>query len=117
MKIFNKTNNYVAQNELGDPVVNVTADKLSAEGGSTLITGTNAVTGNFYCFVVNTEAVINTVYRTKVGEATSTHVAKSDITGQTLGVGMYYSAGRIGTSPAYFDSIQLTSGSVIAYSL
>jgi hypothetical protein len=117
MKNFERKGTPVYRNEVGDPVTNVGDSKVTAEGGSTFIDGTNAVTGNFYAFIPNASTVINTVYKTAVGSATSTHIAKSDITGKTIAAGMYISAGRIGLIPAYFDSIQLTSGSVIAYSL
>ena len=90
-------------------------NRLMGDKGSLLITGTNAVTGKFFGFVVNSEAVINKVYVTPEFGAPAAHKEKTDLSSATLSTGMYYSAGYINDTKAYIDSIQLTSGSVIAY--
>lgn len=90
-------------------------NRLMGDKGSLLITGTNAVTGKFFGFVVNEEAVVNKVYVTPEFGAVTNHIEKTDLASKTLATGMYYSAGYLNSDKAYIDSIQLTSGSVIAY--
>ena len=86
--------------------------------GCLLITGTAAVTGKFFAFVTNASTGITNVHVTPIGGAVADHVAKADLAGQTLAAGIYYSAGYTPSGQkAYIDSIQLSSGSVVAYYL
>jgi hypothetical protein len=90
-------------------------NRLMADAGSLLITGTAAVTGKFFGFVVNEDAVITHVYVTPEGGTPATHTERTDLASAALTTGIYYSAGYINGKKAYIDSIQLTSGSVVAY--
>lgn len=92
--------------------------QMVGDGGSLLITGTNAVTGKFWAFVTNEDTVFTHVYETPEGGNPSNHVVKADLESATIYANLAYSAGYNSKGEKmYFDSIQLTSGSIIAYKL
>jgi hypothetical protein len=88
---------------------------LGGGSGGILITGTDAVTGNFDSIVVNEDAVFDEI----IIEAVDV-VAARGLTGATVTAGMYIGSGRL-SGQQYADeraritSIKLVSGSVIAY--
>jgi len=88
---------------------------LGGGSGGILITGTDAVTGNFDSIVVNEDAVFDEII---IEDADV--VADRGLTGATVTAGMYIGSGRL-SGQQYADeraritSIKLVSGSVIAY--
>jgi len=88
---------------------------LGGGSGGILITGTDAVTGNFDSIVVNEDAVFDEII---IEDADV--VADRGLTGATVTAGMYIGSGRL-SGQMYADeraritSIKLVSGSVIAY--
>lgn len=87
---------------------------LSGANGCLIISDTNAHVGRFYAFVVNTECVINYVYQAPLNDTASEEI-KTDLTASTLTANMYIPSGTGDDNRYVFTSIQLTSGSVIAY--
>lgn len=88
--------------------------KMLGANGCLIIADTNAHTGKFYGLVISSDAVINAILQQPVDES-SAAAAKTDAAGATLGVGSFITPG-IGSGKEYvFTSIQLTSGSAIAY--
>ncbi len=84
--------------------------------GCLLIDDTNEHTGKFFAFVPQATTVINKTYQTSIETSTS-HEEKTDLSSATVYAGAYISAGKGDSTEYYFDSIQLTSGSVVAYYL
>lgn len=82
-------------------------DFQSGLTGCQVISGTSAVTGGFQAFVVNNDAVITQVLNDKGVDITSA----LGLSGVTITKGMLISMPK----DAWFSSITLTSGSVIAY--
>jgi len=81
-------------------------ERISGQGGFTMITGTDAVIGQFESLVVNTEAVISALEING-----STVLAAKGLSGVTLAVGMY-----LPTDPGFkITKVTLASGSLIAY--
>lgn len=83
---------------------------IDFQGGLTgcrVISNTSANTGAFQAFVINADAVVTQV----LNQAGTDITAAMGLTGVTLKTGMLISM-PIG---AYFSSITLASGSVIAY--
>lgn len=79
---------------------------MGGRNGGTLITGTDAVTGEWDALVVNEAAVIAEILVDGVNVTTSRGFAS-----KTLTAGMFLSAG----ANRKITSIDLTSGSVIMY--
>ncbi len=88
---------------------------VGGQTGGILISGTDAVTGEFDAIVINEDAVFDEL---EVDEIDVLEARGLD-DGQTLTAGMFLGAGaKQGVSVptlARFTSIKLTSGSVIAY--
>ena len=82
-------------------------------GGGILVTGTDAVTGEWDALVVNRDTVIEAI---KVDSVDVTSVR--GLTGETLSAGMFIGAGfnyNASGAKSKITSIKLTSGSVIMY--
>jgi hypothetical protein len=75
--------------------------------GCKVLSGTSANTGGFQSFVVNADAVVAQVLNPAGTDITSA----LGLSGATIKQGMLIAAPK----GAYFSSITLTSGSVIAY--
>ena len=89
---------------------------LVKDKGCVLVTGTNAVTGKFFGFKTNESTGITNIHVTPIGGDVSKHVALSDLASKTLATGMEYTVGyNQKGDKLYIDSIQLSSGSVVAY--
>jgi len=83
---------------------------IDFQGGLTgcrVISNTSATTGAFQAFIINADAVITQVLNQSGVDVTSA----MGLTGVTLKTGMFISM----PAGAYFSSITLASGSIIAY--
>lgn len=87
--------------------------RLTAEGGCKLIADTSAYTGQgFYCFIVQEDTVIATLAGGTSSSATGTNFLTTiGLSGKTLKQGALIVAPTAST----FNSITLTSGSIICY--
>jgi hypothetical protein len=84
-----------------------TLDFQSGLTGCRVISNTSANTGGFQGFVVNSDAVVAQVLNSAGSDITSA----LGLTGVTIKQGMLITAAE----GAFFSSITLTSGSVVAY--
>ena len=84
-----------------------TLDFQSGLTGCIVISNTSANTGGFQGFVVNSDAVVAQVLNSAGSDITSA----LGLTGVTIKQGMLITAAE----GAFFSSITLTSGSVVAY--
>jgi len=84
-----------------------TLDFQSGLTGCRVISNTSANTGGFQGFVVNSDAVVAQVLNSAGSDITS----DLGLTGVTIKQGMLITAAE----GAFFSSITLTSGSVVAY--
>lgn len=91
--------------------------KIIGYNGCLLISDTSVHTGRFFAIVPQETAVINKVYQNTTSNSSDVHTEKTDITGKTVYASSVISAGEGNGTEYYFDSIQLTSGSVWAYYL
>lgn len=82
-------------------------DFQSGLTGCQVISGTNAVTGGFQAFVVNSDAVVSQAIN-QAGVDITSAMGLSDV---TISKGMLISMPK----NAWFSSITLTSGSIVAY--
>lgn len=84
---------------------------LGDSNGGQLITGTDAVTGNFNAIVINEDTVFDELEI----EGDDVMTARG-LTGKTVTAGMYLGSGFHYTpARSSFTKIKLTSGSVMAY--
>ena len=69
------------------------AGQMVGDGGSLLITGTNAVTGKFWAFVTNEDTVFTHVYETEEQGDPTNHTVRADLESATIYGNKFYSAG------------------------
>jgi len=74
-----------------------------------------AVTGRFRCFVPQEDSIITHAYQTSLDETLIVNEVHSSLESSNVSSGLFYSAGKGDNRIYYFNSIELTSGSVIAY--
>lgn len=84
-----------------------TLDYTAGLTGCRVISGTSAVTGAFQSFIVNEAAVVSQI----LDQNGVNLMSSIGLTGVTLSAGILISAPK----GAYFSSITLASGSVVAY--
>jgi hypothetical protein len=114
-KNLSKNESTTYDDNKGRAITGVEDFKANGGNGCLLIADTNAKTGVFRCIVPQTTTVFNKVYQKMLATPTMTHIEKTDLSAATSYAPAFISAGAGDEEIWYFDSIQLTSGSVLAY--
>jgi len=88
--------------------------RLTANGGCEYIDNTDERTGKkYYAFIVQADTVVSKLTGGSAGDTTTNYLTSIGLSSKTLKQGAYITA----PGGCVFTNLQLTSGSIIAYSI